>query len=80
MTISTSVRVRGIKKMHPATFARVRAACQWAADGIDLDEHAAAITLTAEIARARNPRLTTEARRNPSDKDARRASEGTKSK
>jgi hypothetical protein len=43
-------KVRGA---YPDTFARVRAACGCAAKGIDLDNHAARITLEAVDARSR---------------------------
>jgi hypothetical protein len=45
--------VNGQLKIRDATFRRIRAACAWAAPGLDLDEHAARVTLDVHQARHR---------------------------
>lgn len=52
---STSTRDRRLAKaktLYPDAFKRVRAACQWAPENFDLDDHAARIVLAAKEARA----------------------------
>ena len=48
------LRANAVRKVHPDVFARIRAACQLASPEIDLDEHAARITLQVVIARAKH--------------------------
>jgi hypothetical protein len=40
-------RIERAMALYPAAWLRVRAACQWAAFGLDVDDHCARIVLAA---------------------------------
>lgn len=56
--MTRAARVSAMKRNHPEAYARVRAACVHAAQGLDLDDHAARIVEAITTARQKTPTTT----------------------